>query len=351
MKEIRINASVRYDVIVGSGVSASAPEFVRTALHRVGKVCVVADSNVDSLYADPVVSQMKAAGLEAEKFVFPAGEGSKCLQTFSSLMDFLAAGHFSRSDLVVALGGGVTGDLAGFAASAFKRGMGFVQMPTSLLAMVDSSVGGKTAVNISAGKNLVGAFYQPLRVFCDLDFLKTLPEEWRIDGMGEVLKYAILGDGSLFGELEKNPRLAIGESEIASCIDMKRQIVEQDEKEQGLRKFLNLGHTFAHAIELLSGYSISHGRAVGTGLAMTARLSKNLGCLNDGDCSRIESVVAAMGCRVRSEFAESDMANAILEDKKVAGGEIDFILPVRIGKCKATKIPLSDLAKVVRFAN
>lgn len=252
--------------------------------------------------------------------------------------------------MVVALGGGVTGDLAGFAAATYKRGIAFVQVPTTLLAMVDSSVGGKTGVDLAAGKNLVGAFHQPRAVFCDTQFLETLPETWRMDGMGEVLKYAILGDINLFGKLEKAPMAPIGECEIASCIGMKRDIVEKDEREGSVRKLLNLGHTFAHAIEMLSGYSVSHGRAVATGLAMASRAAERSGMLAADDRARIESLAAAMGYAIRTGFASGQIAEAILSDKKVEGDSIDLVLPQAVGRCVVRRTPLAEIGKVVADA-
>jgi 3-dehydroquinate synthetase len=241
----------------------------------------------------------------------------------------------------------VTGDLTGFAAATFKRAMGFIQLPTSLLAMVDSSVGGKTGVNLAAGKNLIGAFHQPLAVFCDSDFLETLPDGRRMDGMGEVLKYAILGDQALFERLEKEPSRPVGEKEIAACLAMKQRIVEQDEREQGLRKYLNLGHTFGHAIEQASGYARSHGWAVATGIAMAARLSKNFNHLAAADCARIEALVSAMGYDLHAGFPAADLVAAILSDKKIAGDEIDLILPVSTCRCLAKRVSLAVLREEV----
>lgn len=350
MTNIRINASTGYDVTVGAGASEHAAGFICGALCRAKKVAVVTDSNVDALHSGPVMAQLAAAGLQVEKFTFPAGESSKNLSTYASLIDFLAAKRFDRSGIALALGGGVTGDLTGFAAATYKRGIDFVQMPTSLLAMVDSSVGGKTGVDISAGKNLVGAFHQPRAVFCDLRFLDTLPDAWRMDGMGEVLKYAILGDASLFDLLERDPLAPIGEREIAACIGMKRDIVEVDEKESGARKLLNLGHTFAHAIELLSGYGVSHGRAVATGLAMASRAAAKCGVLPSSECGRIEALVAAMGYDAHVNFASGDIAEAILGDKKVEGDSIDIVLPRKIGSCVVRRTPLSEIGKVVEDA-
>ena len=350
MTRIHVKTATPYEVTVGSGVADAAPAFICTELPRVRKAAVVTDSNIDALHAATVVAQLCAAGLKAVKFAFPAGERSKNLSTYGSLLDFLAAQRLDRTDVVVALGGGVTGDMAGFAAATYKRGMAFVQIPTSLLAMVDSSVGGKTGVDLAAGKNLVGAFHQPRAVFCDTRFLATLPDEWRMDGMGEVLKYAILGDGNLFVQLEKAPLAPIGECAIAGCIGMKRDIVEKDECEGGVRKLLNLGHTFAHAIEKLSGYAVSHGRAVATGLAMAARAAEKCGVLAVADRTRIEALVAAMGYATHAGFAAADLTEAIRDDKKVSGDSIDLVLPQAIGRCFIRKTSLADVGKVVADA-
>ena len=347
MTTIQIKASSPYDVTIGSGVCRYAPEFIRNTLRDVNKIAVVTDSTVDALHAERIVTILSEATFGVEKFIFPAGEASKNLSTYASLIDFLAEKRLGRKDLILALGGGVTGDIAGFAAATYKRGIRFVQMPTTLLAMVDSSVGGKTGVDISAGKNLVGAFHQPKAVFCDLDCLATLPDKWRMDGMGEVLKYAVLGDTELFAHLEKNPLAPIGEKEISSCIDMKRRVVEADECESGMRKLLNLGHTFAHAIELLSGYGISHGHAVATGIAAAARTAKKRSLLSGSDSIRIEALVSAMGYKTRTEFSSECIVNAILSDKKVEGDAVDVILPVSIGHCIIKKISLAELTKAV----
>lgn len=350
MTRIRVHTSVPYDVEIGADTSASAPMFVRETLRNARRVALVTDSNVDRLHATAISAGFAASGFEVLKFVFPAGEQSKTLSTYGDMMDFLARGRFDRTDLIVALGGGVTGDMAGFAAATYKRGIAFIQIPTSLLAMVDSSVGGKTGVDLSVGKNLVGAFHQPRAVFCDTSFLGTLPDEWRMDGMGEVLKYAVLGDGVLFSKLEGVPLEKIGEREIAECVGMKRDIVEKDEKEGGVRKLLNLGHTFAHAIEMLSGYSVSHGRAVATGIAMIARAAMNMGALPRSEQERIELLALSMGYDVRTVFSPAEISEVILADKKVFGDHIDLVVPHGIGKCFVESVPLAELGKVVENA-
>jgi len=343
VRKIRIETGVPYDVSVGNGVVAGMGRFIRENFPRAAKIAVVTDSNVDRHHGDRVVRLLEDDGLHVERIVFPAGEKSKTLETYAELVRSLAALRFSRRDLVVALGGGVTGDMAGFAAATYMRKIDFVQVPTSLLAMVDSSVGGKTAVDIPEGKNLVGAFHQPRAVFCDPTFLDTLPETWRLDGMGEVVKYAILGDASLFERLEKSPAEPIGTADIARCIEMKRDVVSRDEFETGERKTLNLGHTFAHAIEKLSRYETTHGCAVATGLAFAARAAAKLGLLAAAEAVRIEALVDAMRFETRSRYAAADLAMAMAGDKKAAGGSVDLILPTKIGACVIRPTPLTEL--------
>ena len=346
--EIHVGTGVAYDVFAGTGTVGLMPEFVRVTFPKAAKVALVTDSNVDRLHGDRTVRLLEDAGIRVERIVFPAGEKSKTIETYAELVRSLATFRLSRKDVLVALGGGVTGDMAGFAAATYMRGIDFVQVPTTLLAMVDSSVGGKTAVDLPEGKNLVGAFHQPHAVFCDPDFLGTLPEDWRIDGMGEVLKYAILGDRDLFARLEAKPLASISTVDIARCIEMKRDVVSRDEFETGERKFLNLGHTFGHAIEKLSAYSISHGCAVATGIAMAARASVKLGRLAADACVRIEALTDAMGYETKPRFAAADIAKAMGGDKKAAAGSVDLVLPVEIGRCELRPTPLADLAELCR---
>ena len=333
MTRIKVDTASPYEVIVGAGALAGAADFVSANFARAKSIALVSDSNVEALHGSGVAAVLESTGRRVERIVFPAGEKSKTLETYGALLDALASFHFSRSDLIVALGGGVTGDLAGFAAATYMRGIDFIQIPTSLLAMVDSSVGGKTAVDLPSGKNLAGAFHQPKAVFCDTGFLRTLPEGWRIDGMGEVLKYAVLGDAELFAALERSPLAPVDEVAIARCIGMKRDIVIRDERESGPRKLLNLGHTFAHAIEKLSGYSVSHGRAVATGVVMAAKASANAGMMPRSDAARIEALAAAMGFETASVFPGDALREAMLSDKKASAGAVDFVLPLTIGKC------------------
>jgi 3-dehydroquinate synthase len=340
MKRIKVNTQTPYEVIVGEGAINHLAPFVMDTFSNAANIAIVADSNVEPLYADKIERLLTPSAKRIERISFKAGEKSKTLETYALLLSALASFRFSRKDIIIALGGGVTGDLAGFAASSYMRGIDFIQIPTSLLAMVDSSVGGKTGVNLDEGKNLAGAFHQPRAVFCDTSFLKTLPEIWRIDAMGEVLKYAVLADPKLFSRLENAPTAEITEDEIARCISIKRDIVEIDEKESGERKLLNLGHTYAHAIEKESDFSISHGRAVATGIALASQKAFSLGLLSKTDLNRIISLVEKMGYKSASPFDENSLLKSMLIDKKAENGEIDFVLPTGIGKCTVKRIKL-----------
>ncbi len=339
MKRIQVNTASPYEVIVGEGAAKFLASFVAEALPKAANIAIVADSNVEALHAGRIERLLADTGRRLERITFEAGEKSKTLKTYAELLSALAIMRFSRRDAVIALGGGVTGDLAGFAAATYMRGIDFIQVPTSLLAMVDSSVGGKCGVDLEEGKNLAGAFHQPKAVFCDTSFLKTLPEKWRVDGMGEVLKYAVLADAGLFGRLEAAPSEPISEDDIALCISMKRDIVSRDEKESGERKLLNLGHTFAHAIEKESGFTISHGRAVATGIAMASRKAASLGLLRRADSDRIVSLVNAMSYDTGTTIPRDVLERAMLGDKKAENGQIDFVLPTTIGKCVIRKMP------------
>ena len=343
MERIHVETGVPYDVIVGDGASSEAVGFIRATFPQATKIALVADANVDRLHGDRVGRMLEETGRQVERIVFPAGEKSKTLDTYAELVRGLAALRLSRRDIVVALGGGVTGDLSGFAAATYMRGIDFIQIPTSLLAMVDSSVGGKTGVDLPDGKNLVGAFHQPRAVLCDPAFLATLPADWRRDGMGEVLKYAVLGDADLFAALEAAPAAPLAERDIARCIRMKRDIVSRDEFESGERKLLNLGHSFGHAIEKLSAYTVSHGCAVATGVAVAARVSARLGLLAEPARARIESLVTAMGHRATSPFSAEAVAQIMASDKKVSGGGIDLVLPTDIGVCVLRPTPLDEI--------
>ena len=272
MKRLTVNVSDAYEILIERGLIDKAGELTKAVLNA-NKLVLVSDTNVYKIYGDRVKSSLESVGFDVYEYIFEAGEVSKKASTVIGMVEFMAENGLTREDGVVALGGGVCGDMAGFAAAIFLRGVKFVQIPTSLLAQVDSSVGGKTAVDLPQGKNLCGAFHQPALVIIDPDVLDTLSEHFFNDGMGEVIKYGCIKSQSLFERLEKeNPKDFI-EDIIFECVDIKRQVVENDEKEHGERALLNFGHTCGHAIEKLWSFeTVSHGEAVGIGMVMITQV-------------------------------------------------------------------------------
>jgi 3-dehydroquinate synthase len=310
---------------------------------KLGRRCaVITDSNVGIHFAATALKSLAASGFEPVLITVPAGEKSKRLAVVEKCHDQLAAHRLERKSFLVALGGGVVGDLTGFIAATYLRGIPFVQVPTTLLAQVDSSVGGKTGVNLRAGKNLVGAFYQPLRVLCDLDTLKTLPEREFISGLGEVIKYGIIYDAALFAQLERRlPKLLRRDAAalagvIARCCEIKAEVVGLDEQEGGLRVILNFGHTIGHAIENSFGYGkFLHGEAIAIGQVAAARLSQKVLGLPAGDTERIEKLFVNAGLPVAIKLNASlrkKLLAAMKLDKKASGGDVKFVLARKIGR-------------------
>lgn len=338
MRSVHIRASNPYDVLIGPGLLDRAGEL---AAHAVApcRCALISDSTVDALCGDRAQAALEKAGYEVVRFSFPAGEGSKHLGTLSDLLEAMAAARLSRTDLVAALGGGVTGDMAGFAAAVYCRGTRFIQLPTTLLAAVDSSVGGKTAVDLRAGKNLAGAFHQPSLVVTDTDVIRALPPEQFACGAAEVIKYGVLYDEALFARLEGGDWRDSPDEIIERCVALKRDVVAEDEFDTGARAFLNLGHTFGHAIEQCSGLSITHGQGVAVGMLMAACAAD---CPDDL-VLRLARCVRSNGLSTHCPYPAEALAGAALGDKKRAGNAITLVLPERIGRCYLRKIPVSEL--------
>lgn len=339
--KIRINASKPYDVIVGNGILPEIGMAVRQH-SDCGKVAVICDDTVSALYGDMVCKSVESCGMKTFRFTFPHGEDSKNVRTLTDFLGFMADSGLTRSDAVIALGGGVTGDIGGLAASLYMRGICYIQVPTTLLAMTDSSVGGKTAVDIAQGKNLIGAFYQPSMVWCDIRTLATLPHDTLRDGFAEVVKYGILFDGTFFDKVS----FESGMTEIVtSSIRFKAAVVEADERDTGQRALLNLGHTIGHAIEKLSGYSITHGTAVAAGLYRISLIAAAFGL---PDCSEpIRRKLTDLGFDLSIRYEAGDIYRAALSDKKCGTDEITLILPERIGKCGLYNIGLDKFAQLL----
>ena len=347
MNTVHVNASRSYDVLIGSGLLDSIGSHI-CKISKATKVCIVSDSNVWPLYGAKINQSLQATGLDSVNYVFPAGEESKNAENYLNLLNFLAENQITRSDLIIALGGGVVGDLAGFAAATYLRGVSFIQVPTTLLAAVDSSVGGKTAIDLPAGKNLVGAFCQPSLVLCDVDCLNTLPVEFFRDGCAEVIKYGILYDPDLFAYLTETGMEFDREKVITRCVELKRDIVAEDEFDTGARMKLNLGHTFGHGVESLSNYTISHGKAVAIGTAITARASAAYGICADMAKNAILETLEKFGLPVACNFTAEQLAEAALSDKKRSGNSVSLILPRKIGNCIIRPMAVTETESFIK---
>lgn len=345
MATIAVNASKTYDIIIGTGLLDEAGSLIRKVSGGQA-AAIVTDDNVAALYGKRLRDSLEKSAYRTVQYVFPPGEAAKSARTYLSLIDFLAAADFGRRDIVIALGGGVAGDLAGFAAATYLRGIRFIQIPTTLLAAVDSSVGGKTALNLSAGKNLLGAFYQPDLVLSDVSLLSTLQPEVLRDGWAEVIKYAVIAGGELCESLDM-PIDAQLENIIARCVEIKRDIVAEDEFEKGKRKLLNLGHTIGHAIELLSEYRTSHGQAVAAGMAIVTRAATCMGICEAGSMKGILRLLRRYGLPESTSYTAAQLASACLSDKKREGDFLTMVFPLKIGECLLKKIPVNELETVI----
>ena len=342
MKTVSVHASRSYEIRIGRGLLQGAGEQIR-AVTDAKKVMLVSDDAVWPLYGGAVRRSLETAGLTVCSFVFPHGESSKCARTYLELLDALCAQQLTRKDAIAALGGGVAGDLAGFAASTYLRGIGFIQIPTTLLAAVDSSVGGKTAVDLPTGKNQAGSFYQPCIVICDPNTLETLPEEQYRCGCAEIIKYSMLGNAAFFEELYKTPVREQYEHVIEVCVQMKRDIVGADEYDLGRRRTLNLGHTFGHAVEQCSDFSLLHGEAVAIGMATVTRAAVKRGICGEETLARLLDILHRYGLPTKTGYELDKLYEAELVDKKISGGKMHLIVPEKIGQVRMETIPVEAL--------
>lgn len=340
MITVTVNASKTYCIHIGSGILSRLGSEI-SALGKVQNVCIVSDTNVWPLYGKATMQSLMDAGFIVTSFVFPAGELSKNGDTYLRLLNHLAKNHITRSDLIIALGGGVVGDLAGFAAATYLRGIRFVQVPTTLLAAVDSSVGGKTAIDLEAGKNLAGAFWQPSLVLCDTDTLNTLPDPFFRDGCAEVIKYGILYDSELFSHLETYGLLLDREWVIARCVELKRNVVMEDEFDTGARMKLNLGHTIGHGVEAASDFTVSHGFAVAIGMAIVCRTT------HCADTDRIIKLLKTFGLPTQTSISADMLYASTLSDKKRCADTISLVVPEKIGTCHIVPTPVEELKSFI----
>ncbi len=351
MNEIAIQAgSSRYTVQVGAGLLQALPERLDEA-YPMSWFAIVTDEHVAALYAEGFFKGMKNAGARCRTFSVAPGEGSKSMETLSRLLSELAKYGYTRSDVIIALGGGVVGDLAGFAASIYLRGVKYVQVPTTLLAQIDSAVGGKTAVNLPEGKNLAGAFYHPEFVYADTTMLRTLPDEVFADGMAELIKYALIRDEEMFRQLEQGPAVKADSPEleelVARCVSIKRDVVAADERDTGERMMLNFGHTIGHGIERLcthQGLSMSHGRAVAMGMAAITQAGERMGMTQPGTAERVVAVLQKYKLPYDiSGYDQTELLRGIAVDKKNVAAALNLVLISQPGKAFLHKIDPQDM--------
>ena len=338
-------SAVNYDILIQAGLLSSVGERL-SHLHKPCRVLLLTDDVVEALYADTVTASLTSGGFSVVRHVIPHGEASKSGENLLSLLEKMASEQLTRSDLLVSLGGGVVGDLGGFTATVYQRGIPFVQIPTTLLAMVDASVGGKTAIDLKAGKNLCGAFHQPLLVLCDPNCLNTLSPDILSDGMAEVIKYAMISNSVLFDLLKKGA--SDMENVIRLCVEDKRALVEEDETDKGVRQLLNLGHTVGHAIEACSDFSISHGSAVAMGMVIITRAAVKTGVCKEDTLTALLALLRQYDLPTECPFTTEQLYAVAISDKKRAGGSITLAIPYGVADTRLVTVPVDALENYIR---
>ncbi len=347
MKVVNVNASENYNVYIEKGILDRVGEFA-AEISKGRVAAIISDSNVAPLYAESVTKSLRKSGFETHLFVIPAGEQEKTPENLVAAAEYLLDKGLTRSDLVVSLGGGVITDMAGLCAALYQRGVKVLQIPTSLLAMVDASTGGKTAVNLSRGKNMFGTFYQPSAVLCDSSVLSTLPKEEFSNGMAEVIKYAVLRSGKLLDLISQDNILLLLDEIIEECISIKRDYVCADEFDRGDRQFLNLGHTVGHAIERTSNFSVPHGSAVSAGLCIMARACQKLGICSLDTVNIIENLCRKFSLPTDTTLSSDTLYDASLSDKKRQGREISMIMIKAMGECYLHSTHTEFLSEIIK---
>ncbi|HKM28718.1 MAG TPA: 3-dehydroquinate synthase [Anaerovoracaceae bacterium] len=344
MKKYVVETANPYDILIGEDLIANAGQYIAQRI-KPCKLAVVTDSTVNGLYADRLITSLEENGYSVCKIVFPAGEHSKNLATYSNILEAVADGGLSRTDAIVALGGGVVGDISGFSAATYMRGIPYVQIPTTYLSAIDASVGGKTGINLLCGKNLAGAFWQPSLVICDYSTFETLPELKLLDGIAEAIKHAVLSEAGLVESIKaKNYEYV-----IERCVSIKKSVVEADERDTGLRQLLNFGHTVGHGIEKLSAFSVSHGHAVAKGMVVEARGAYKMGLTACDISGELTSILTELGFDLSVPYGYEEIYKCALMDKKIAGDKISMVVPDSFGKCHLQRIELTQLKEFMRL--
>lgn len=332
---------------IGNNILKDIGNYVKNTLSKkIEKAAIITDDIVDELYADEVFDSFKTEGFQVSKFVIPHGEESKNGENYITLLNDLAEIPMTRTDIVVALGGGVVGDLGGFVAATFLRGIDIIQVPTTVLAAVDSSVGGKTAINLEQGKNLAGAFHQPKLVWCDVKTFKTLPCDIFRDGMAEVIKYGIIKDREFFNQLKDKNNINI-ENVVRRCVDIKSELVEEDEHDLGVRQLLNYGHTIGHAIEKGSDFQVSHGSAVAKGIGIITDISRYEGWLSEEECDEIIEMLNLYDFDLGINMAKEEIIEIMQRDKKRKGKELDLVITEKIGTSMLNRVTMEKLEELI----
>lgn len=344
---LTVHTNPSYEIVIEDGCLTQAGARAAALFPKAKRSVLVTDSNVGPLYAEKLRASLKQAGFAVTVYTFPAGEQSKTLSTIGAMYSAFSHARIARSDFVVALGGGVCGDMCGFAAATWLRGLPFIQVPTSLLAQVDSSVGGKTGVDLPEGKNLVGAFHQPSLVLIDPSTLSTLPQRFFTDGMGEVIKYGCIRSKSLFERLERDDCRRWLPELIYQCVDIKQQLVAADPMDHGVRDLLNFGHTFGHALETIQRYhGLTHGCAVGVGMVLMTRVSESMGITPPGTAARIAALLTRYGVPQACGESVQDLLRGTAHDKKNVGDGILLILLREIGDAFIHEVPRAQLPRL-----
>lgn len=354
MKTVTVNASKSYDVLIGTELLANSGKYI-SAVKKPCTAAIISNVTVWPLYGDLLAASLENSGFRVIHYNIGDGESYKNQQTYLQILSFLADNNVTRSDLIIALGGGVVGDITGFSAATYLRGVDYIQIPTTLLAMVDSSVGGKTAIDLPQGKNLVGAFYQPKLVLCDLSALDTLSKDVFTDGCAEVIKYGVLYDPQLFAHLSQHGLEFDREYVISRCVCLKRDVVAEDEFDTGARQKLNLGHTIGHAIEKNSNFTLSHGRAVALGMAIITKSACHEGICSEEVYDHIISVLKKFTLpssiqEITTECSQYEahlLWSTALSDKKRSGGTVNLIIPQNIGECIIQKTDINQLKSII----